>query len=313
MQPPKFGQILIRTFSRRIPFESFSFFGDKGWHDSISGTDVIYEKKEGLVKFKHIIWVGLYIGIYIVLIASSSINKKIDKDREHDMYKTIELYQKKAKIENLNTGDLLFFRKRKRKYKDDHTVVVVEKISNEEVFGTQYLVDYKNKINRSKYLRQSINENWKLQGQISIDKNQLFNAVLNRTAQQPFTLDSNDYFLNGIADVDNPEFRTNDYRSESINGVKTTNSYRVVYDVSTVEILSIEPLEGKVKWILDLPMKTTFNLKESIGGFWLKEKVVGKKFSKSRMKIRCQGKEHDYIIFKYGSTLKFVKEVVEKK
>lgn len=39
-----FGQILIRTFARMIPFEPLSFvFGDKttGWHDSISKTRVI--------------------------------------------------------------------------------------------------------------------------------------------------------------------------------------------------------------------------------------------------------------------------------
>lgn len=39
-----FGQILVRTFARMIPFEPLSFvFGDKttGWHDSLSKTRVI--------------------------------------------------------------------------------------------------------------------------------------------------------------------------------------------------------------------------------------------------------------------------------
>ena len=42
---PSFGQILGRTLARFIPFEAFSFFGNKGfpvgWHDSLSGTRVI--------------------------------------------------------------------------------------------------------------------------------------------------------------------------------------------------------------------------------------------------------------------------------
>ncbi|HEY0062282.1 MAG TPA: RDD family protein [Telluria sp.] len=38
---PGFGTILKRTFCRFIPFEPFSFFGERGWHDSISDTVVI--------------------------------------------------------------------------------------------------------------------------------------------------------------------------------------------------------------------------------------------------------------------------------
>lgn len=40
---PSFNNCLIRSLSRCIPFESFSFFGnvDKGWHDSLSNTRVV--------------------------------------------------------------------------------------------------------------------------------------------------------------------------------------------------------------------------------------------------------------------------------
>jgi hypothetical protein len=36
----KFKSILIRTLCRFIPFETLSFFGKRGWHDSISNTNV---------------------------------------------------------------------------------------------------------------------------------------------------------------------------------------------------------------------------------------------------------------------------------
>ena len=42
-----FGQIVGRSFARMIPFEPLSFlFGDKttGWHDSLSGTRVVYTR-----------------------------------------------------------------------------------------------------------------------------------------------------------------------------------------------------------------------------------------------------------------------------
>ena len=39
--PPSFGQIVGRSACRLIPFEPFSFFGARGWHDSISHTYVV--------------------------------------------------------------------------------------------------------------------------------------------------------------------------------------------------------------------------------------------------------------------------------
>lgn len=41
---PTAGQIIARTFSRAVPFDSFSFLGNNGWHDSWSDTRVIKVK-----------------------------------------------------------------------------------------------------------------------------------------------------------------------------------------------------------------------------------------------------------------------------
>ena len=39
---PTITQVVIRTLCRMIPFEAFSFFGDKGgWHDTIPKTRVV--------------------------------------------------------------------------------------------------------------------------------------------------------------------------------------------------------------------------------------------------------------------------------
>lgn len=38
---PSFGQVLGRTACRFIPFEAFSFFGERGWHDKITRTRVV--------------------------------------------------------------------------------------------------------------------------------------------------------------------------------------------------------------------------------------------------------------------------------
>jgi uncharacterized RDD family membrane protein YckC len=38
---PTFRTIAVRTLCRFIPFEPFSFFGDRGWHDKFSKTQVV--------------------------------------------------------------------------------------------------------------------------------------------------------------------------------------------------------------------------------------------------------------------------------
>jgi len=38
---PTLGRIALRTVCRFIPFEPFSFFGERGWHDEISNTYVV--------------------------------------------------------------------------------------------------------------------------------------------------------------------------------------------------------------------------------------------------------------------------------
>lgn len=44
---PSLGQYVGRAFARYIPFEAFSFLGSKavGWHDSLTSTRVISDKK----------------------------------------------------------------------------------------------------------------------------------------------------------------------------------------------------------------------------------------------------------------------------
>jgi uncharacterized RDD family membrane protein YckC len=43
-EPLTFGKVLGRTFARIVPFEVFSAFGDRPWHDGWTDTRVIKEK-----------------------------------------------------------------------------------------------------------------------------------------------------------------------------------------------------------------------------------------------------------------------------
>lgn len=41
---PSIARVVGRTFCRMIPFEVFSFFGERGWHDKIPKTRVVLAK-----------------------------------------------------------------------------------------------------------------------------------------------------------------------------------------------------------------------------------------------------------------------------
>ncbi len=55
-----FSKVLIRSLCRLIPFEQFSFFGETGWHDSISKTRVVNQKEfeQNRLKFNAIDQIG---------------------------------------------------------------------------------------------------------------------------------------------------------------------------------------------------------------------------------------------------------------
>lgn len=55
-----FNKALIRALCRFIPFEPFSFFGETGWHDSISKTRVVNQKdfEQNKAKFNSIDQIG---------------------------------------------------------------------------------------------------------------------------------------------------------------------------------------------------------------------------------------------------------------
>lgn len=45
-EKPTMNQIVIRSLSRLIPFDNFSFLlGERGWHDKLSKTEVEFNRK----------------------------------------------------------------------------------------------------------------------------------------------------------------------------------------------------------------------------------------------------------------------------
>lgn len=66
-KPLNFGTILGRTLIRLIPFEAFSFFSKNGWHDELSNTTVLKNKRTGNEKLFSLLFI-------LVIVIASIIN-----------------------------------------------------------------------------------------------------------------------------------------------------------------------------------------------------------------------------------------------
>ena len=49
-EPPSFTVVFIRTVTRFIPFEIFSCFSGRGWHDKLSNTYVVTKDEANKLK-----------------------------------------------------------------------------------------------------------------------------------------------------------------------------------------------------------------------------------------------------------------------
>ncbi len=61
-----FATVIGRSFSRLIPFEPFSFFSKTGWHDDLSNTTVLKNKKTGNSQIYSILFILLFVLISVI-------------------------------------------------------------------------------------------------------------------------------------------------------------------------------------------------------------------------------------------------------
>lgn len=65
-ESPNSSTIFLRTLCRNIPFDAFSFFSKRGWHDSLSETYVVKEKRTGF-KTNRLLWILPVLAIYLLV------------------------------------------------------------------------------------------------------------------------------------------------------------------------------------------------------------------------------------------------------
>ncbi|MGE6396428.1 RDD family protein [Chryseobacterium scophthalmum] len=65
-ESPNSLTIFLRTLCRNIPFDALSFFSKRGWHDSLSETYVVKEKRTGF-KTNKLLWILPVLAIYLLV------------------------------------------------------------------------------------------------------------------------------------------------------------------------------------------------------------------------------------------------------
>ncbi len=291
LQTPGFGKILGRTFSRRIPLEALSFFGERGWHDSISGTVVVSEAPAGQGRSYHKWWGIALVGLYVLAPIYSWTDGYFREKRNEAFGKHIQEQKLWSGLSNLQAGDILHTAEN---YKQDKPELwrVIE--PGEEAIRMEQFVPLNSRIiGMGANLEQDLLEkDWLL-----IDT-----LTVLRTAFAPSSrgwwhleLPVNDQFVYQINAVYSPLFPTfiSAGGSSRGSGANMDVVRRFSVDKGPFQIESIEVVEGQVNWTSRFPVEVTF----SAGTGHVSLEYQGEPGrSRSRMWLRMDGQRYEYVV-----------------
>jgi hypothetical protein len=311
---PKPGTIFIRTLSRYIPFEPFSFFGEQGWHDNFSKTKVVQEKRIGVNG--RFYW--LIVPSFVLIAGLIYWGHEAYEDYLSHQYTVNEYKQKIATIEmrlaNLDTTAIIQIKDIDNSYSSAETFLKIEKVSNDSVIAT--IVSMKDFFSESLLpVGEEYENNKDSLPLISIDR-----AALNKA----YTFDydehksgSKNYFellpggsryeIERIERIYYPCIESGGYGSY---GDELTISFK--NSGWSAKVIEIQPIEGRVKWVNDLPIdvpvsKTSWQTEFNIHG---KEYARGEEY-KFNMVLK-DSLNHTQIYLVEGrnadKTVKLVKE-----
>jgi RDD family len=259
----KFPAILVRTVSRIIPFEPFSFFWNAKWHDSLSNSFVLKEERTGykavfylwLLPFFLMTGFGIYFGY-----------SSYKKNESRKQYKK-ELEQKtdalKSRYQHLSTNDIIVT-KADGSYHNEYLKV-------EEIKPSSIIVA-KIKMNGNDYsIQQATLRKVYLQQKDSLERIEIFKEEIDKALAAAFNFDAyrkNEHYhysnllrngiqyeLQNIMRLYGPVLETN------INAWQQDfagDQYSMLFNFSNVggmcRLIEIKNTAGDIKWNLPLPM-----------------------------------------------------------
>jgi uncharacterized RDD family membrane protein YckC len=140
-----------RTASRLIPFEPFSFFGEQGWHDKLTETNVVHEKKYGIPGARYFLILPLFL---ILGLGGYWAHEKYD-DYKSYVYRKNEYNAKTAETEralrHLSTNDIIKIKDIEKEYSSEAFYLKVEKIEGDMISTSFFYFEDGYKVNFPKF------------------------------------------------------------------------------------------------------------------------------------------------------------------
>ncbi|MGI9651797.1 RDD family protein [Chryseobacterium sp. RLHN22] len=103
-ESPGSSVVFLRTLCRNIPFDALSFFAKRGWHDSLSETYVVKEKRTGF-KTNKLLWILPVLAIYLaVMYFGKRYYSEYTSHREMEDRMSEKLKFLESEIKNPNPG-----------------------------------------------------------------------------------------------------------------------------------------------------------------------------------------------------------------
>jgi len=314
LEKPSFGQVFRRTLSRHIPFEAFSFFGNTGWHDSISNTSVVVEDTQGRSRKYHGWWGFIFLLTFIGSVAYTLLEPKLQRRYNRKFQLKVGDKIQRSMLTNLNVGDIVIGYAEKEDYNKAKRYFRVSSVMGEDIIADVFQAPYKKTFKESTIIKTITNSN--AIDKIAFTKDELQEAMLGKKEK---TLDpgkGKTYRVSQIYDLDHPTFKgagsTSNYNDkQSIRTIKFT--YEPPYtqgpnglegdDINLsgltfpIEILSIRTIKGSVKWVDRFPISNSFNQSRQEGRLHIQaQNMPETKPTKAEMVLKYNNREHIYIL-----------------
>lgn len=266
---PNRMQITGRSFSRFIPFESFSFLGKEGWHDAFSKTTVVREHGRKYARTKQWWWLVLLIIALICAPLGNYIISERYQGRMNSIAEDHEGYRRQAILNNLSTEHVLVA-ERIGNYKMPYWGFKVTGLSNDSLILSKFaLPKYASAFEDGlleQYMRESApSEDFRIPIQavheaFIPDENQLITIGDSGTT----------YHIEDILSVGIPVIRQgNSTSTRRTSSGECDKTFQMILSNRPAQITGIETLEGHITWtdafplVIELPEeddKTIFHI-----------------------------------------------------
>ncbi|TRX58714.1 RDD family protein [Fulvivirga sp. M361] len=256
---PESTKILLRTLSRYVPFDAFSFLGDRGWHDKWSNTAVVKEIRTG-VKGGHYFWIfpiaiAIVVGLYFGNEAWEDHQWYLKSKARHER----KMERNRNTIEHLSHNTMIELKNTERPYSSDTTYYLkVEDVNGNHVYCS--IVPFKKSYSTSKYdIEQYYLQNQYAFNKVEISRTDLmtnsiyeYNQLRSKNDESfAFLNDNSFYKVENIYEAFGPILRT------SGGGRLSRNSFEmnIINEGRPCRITSIKNIVQDIRWITTFPLE----------------------------------------------------------